>query len=134
MKASIKIIQWSARVLCILAILFISMFALDAFNPEKTTWQQITDFLIHLVPSFVLIIVLTIAWKRERIGGILLILIGLGFSPFIFIHNYNMNKSLWMSLLIILIIIIPFVIAGVLFIWSHNMKKKKRLSNSAQKD
>ena len=50
MKASIKIIEWSARVLCILVILFISMFALDAFNPEKTTWQQITDFLYRSRP------------------------------------------------------------------------------------
>jgi peptidoglycan/LPS O-acetylase OafA/YrhL len=110
------------------------MFALDALNPEKTTWQQITDFLIHLIPSFVLIIVLIIAWKRERIGGILLILIGLGCSPFIFIHNYNMNASVWMSLFIILVITMPFAIAGVLFIWSHKMKKKNRLSNSTQND
>jgi hypothetical protein len=126
MKVSIKLIHWLPRIICILAILFISMFALDAFNPEKTIWQQIGDFLIHLIPSFVLIIILIIAWKREFIGGIIFTLIGLGFSPFIFIYNYNMNQSVWMSLFIILIVTIPYVTAGILFILSHKMKKWKR--------
>ena len=126
MKTNIRVIYWMPRIMCILAILFISMFALDAFNPEKTIWQQIGDFLIHLIPSFVLIIILIIAWKREFIGGIIFTLIGLGFSPFIFIHNYNMNLSVWMSLFIILIVTIPFVIAGILFKLSHKMKKWKR--------
>ncbi len=124
MKVSIKVIHWLPRIICILAILFVSMFALDAFNPEKTTWQQIGDFLMHLIPSFVLIIFLIFAWKREMIGGIIFTLIGLGFSPFIFIHNYNMNQSVWLSLMIILIITMPFVIVGILFIMSHRMKKK----------
>lgn len=124
MKLSIKIMHYLPRIICMLAILFISMFALDAFNPEKTIWQQIGDFLIHLIPSFVLIIFLIIAWKREFIGGIIFILIGLIFSPFIFIHNYNINQSLCMSLMIILIITMPFIIVGILFIVSHRMKKK----------
>lgn len=130
MNVSIKIIHWLPRILCILAILFISLFALDAFNPEKTFWQQIGDFLMHLIPSFVLIIFLIIAWKREFIGGILFILIGLGFSPFIFMHNYKMNQSVWMSLMIILMITIPFIIIGILFIVSHNMKKKNLSSST----
>jgi hypothetical protein len=109
------------------------MFALDAFNPEKTIWQQIGDFLMHLIPSFVLIIFLIIAWKREFIGGIIFTLIGLGLSPFIFMHNYNMNQSVWMSLMIILIITMPFVIVGILFIVSHRMKKKN-LSSSTKNE
>ena len=125
MKVSIKIIHWLPRIICMLAILFISVFALDAFNPEKIIWQQIGDFLMHLIPSFVLIVFLIIAWKREFIGGILFMLIGLGFSPIIFIHNYNMNQSVWMSLIIILMITIPFIIVGILFIVSHKIKKKK---------
>lgn len=130
MKVSIKIIHWLPRIICILAILFISMFALDAFNPERTIWQQISDFLMHLIPSFVLIIFLIIAWKREFIGGIIFVLIGLGFSPFIFMHNYNMNQSVWMSLMIILIITMPFIVVGILFFVSHRMKRKNLSSST----
>ena len=129
MKVSLKLVHWTPRIICILAILFVSIFAFDAFNSEKTIWQQIGDFLIHLIPSFVLTILLIIAWKREFIGGIIFILIGLVFSPFIFVHNYNMNQSVWMSLMIILMITMPFVIAGILFIVSYKMRKKKPSSS-----
>lgn len=128
MKVRIKLIHWLPRILCMAAILFISVFVLDAFNPEKTVWEQIGDFVIHLIPSFVLIIFLLIAWKREFIGGILFILIGIGFSPFIFLHNYKMNQSVWMSLMVILLITVPFIVVGILFLVSHKMKKKKRSS------
>ena len=79
---------------------------------------------MHLIPSFGLIILLIVAWKWELIGGIIFALIGLGFSPFIFIHNYRMNQSVWMSLSVILMITVPFIIVGILFILSHRMKNK----------
>lgn len=132
MKTKLKLIQWTPRVICILTILFISIFALDAFDAEKTIVQNIVDFLIHLIPSFVLALFLIIAWKREFIGGLLFILVGFIFSPFIFTHNYNMNQSVWMSLFIILITTMPFLIAGILFIVSNTMKKKN-LSSSIKK-
>lgn len=128
MKKSIRLLHWSPRIICILAILFISMFAIDAFGPEKTIWQQLADFTIHLIPSFALLVILFIAWKWEFIGGIIFILIGLGLSPFVFMLNYDMNNSISMSLGIILVINIPFVVVGGLFILSHFKKKKNLLS------
>ena len=124
MKSSIAIVHWLPRILCVAAIFFISLFALDAFAPGLTFWQQIGAFLIHLVPSFILLALLILAWKWELIGGIIFILIGLGFSPFIYTHNYAMNHSVWMSISIILIITFPFVVVGILFIVSHFMKKR----------
>lgn len=125
MKTSIKIIYWIPRIICILAILFISMFALDSFDPKLTIWQQIGGFLIHLIPSFILALFLIIAWKWELASGIILALTGIGFTPFIFIHNFQMNHSIGMSLLIILMITFPFVIVGGLFITGHFLKKKQ---------
>lgn len=119
MKKSTKVLYWSPRVLAILAILFVSLFALDAFHPGKPLTQQLADFLIHLIPSFVLLAVLLLAWKRELAGGIIFALIGLIMSPVVFMHNYRMNNSIGMSLFVILIITIPFLVVGGLFIWSH---------------
>lgn len=124
MKKSIKIFHWLPRIICILAILFISLFAVDAFKPGLTIWQQLGAFVIHLIPSFVLLAFLIIAWKWEYIGGILFIIIGVAASPWVFTHNYEMNHSVWLSLGIIMVITIPFVIVGVLFIMSHFLKKK----------
>ncbi len=116
--------HWTPRVLCILAILFVSMFALDSFSPDYTIWQQLKAFFIHLIPTYILILFLIIAWKWEIIGGFMLIIVALGFTPFIYTHNYAMNHSVWMSLSIILMINFPFVITGGLFILSHFLKKK----------
>ena len=123
MKKSIKIFHWLPRIICILAILFVSLFAADAFVPELTIWQQLVAFIIHLIPSFILLAFLIVAWKWEYIGGIIFIIIGLGLSPFLFVHNYKMNDSIWISLGIIFSITIPFVIVGILFIVSHFRKK-----------
>jgi hypothetical protein len=134
MKISTKLLHWLPRILCILAILFISLFALDAFDPKLTFWEQITGFIIHLIPSFLLMLILLLAWKKELIGGIVFTIIGLGFSPLVFMHNFRMNHSVWMSLSIIALITIPFTIVGILFIMSHYRKKRvlKDFKNPSQ--
>ncbi|MEI6681390.1 MAG: hypothetical protein WCO44_02120 [Bacteroidota bacterium] len=126
MKTSIKIIHWAPRILCILAILLISMFALDAFDERRTIWQQLEAFAIHLIPTYVLVLFLVIAWKWELIGGSILIILALGLTPFIYSHNYNMNHSVGWSLFIIMMINFPFILTGGLFIISHFMKLKNR--------
>ncbi len=120
-----RFIYWLPRILCIIAILFISVFALDAFQPELTVWQQIQAFSMHLIPSFVLLLILIIAWKWELAGGIVFLIIGIGLSPLVFMHNYRMNGSIGMSLMIIATITFPFILVGVLFILGHLNKRKK---------
>ena len=84
------------RILSILAIAFVCLFALDSFDHGSIS-EQIQAFLIHMIPSFILMIILAIAWRRELIGGILYILIGIILSTFIFIHNYRMNNLFLIS-------------------------------------
>jgi len=129
MKTSIKLLHWTPRVLVILAILLVSMFAFDSFSPERTLWQNTFAFLMHLLPSFVLIAILVVAWKWEKVGGIILTIVGIVLSGLIFMLNFKRNHSVWMSLLIVLMVCIPFVVAGVLFIVS-DYKKKKELQGS----
>lgn len=123
MKISIKIWHWTPRILCILGILFVSLFALDAFDSNLTIWQQIGSFLIHLIPTFILLGILLVAWKWEKVGGIILIVLGLIFSFLVFRMNYKMNNSVWMSIGVIASITIPFVVTGILFVISHFKKK-----------
>jgi prolipoprotein diacylglyceryltransferase len=125
METSVKLLHWIPRILVILAILFVSMFALDSFSSERTLWQNAGAFLMHLVPSFVLTGILIVAWKWEKIGGIILTVVGIVLSILVFMLNFKRNHSLWMSLLIVLMICIPFVVAGVLFIISDYRKRKE---------
>ena len=125
MSTTIKILHWTPRILCILAILFISMFAADAFQPELTLWQQISGFLIHLLPSYLLIALLWVAWKWELIGGIIWTLFGLVTTPLVWNINYSMNHSVATTLGVIMAITFPFILIGILFIASHYAKKRQ---------
>lgn len=107
-----------------MAILFVSMFALDSFAPGLTIWEQIGGFLIHLIPTYILLAALFVAWNWEKIGGIILMTIGLGLSPFVFSMNWQRTGSIWVALGIVLVINIPFVMVGALFIISNYLKKK----------
>ena len=122
-----KTLLWLPRILCIVAILFVSMFALDAFEPGVPFSQQLLGFLIHLIPSFVLTIMLVIAWKWELTGGILFIITGLGLSPFVYMLNYNRTHSVGISLGIILMITFPFVVVGLLFLLNHYLHRARKI-------
>ena len=84
MKTYVKVIHWLPRIICMLAILFVSLFAADAFDHGDTIWQKLGAFLMHLIPSFILLAFLIVAWKWELIGGIIFTVIGLGLSPVVF--------------------------------------------------
>jgi hypothetical protein len=120
-----KILHWLPRILCIAAILFVSMFALDAFRPGIPFWQQTGDFLMHLMRSFILTIILAIAWKRELAGGILFTAIGVVMTPFIFNLNHTRNQfSVAESINVVLMICFPFIVVGVLFMLSYFKSRK----------
>jgi hypothetical protein len=86
------------KILSVLLLLFVSVFALDVFNSPQ--WPL--ALLMHLLPSFVLLVLTIIAWKRPRVGGILFILVGLVTQILLFKNS--------------LIIALPMAIIGVLFL------------------
>ena len=68
---------WTPRVLCILFAVFISVFALDVFSEGYGFGETILALLIHLIPTFLVVIALVIAWRREMVGVILFIALAL---------------------------------------------------------
>lgn len=134
MKSSLKLFHWLPRIICIVAILFVSLFALDAFEHGKSTRQQLTDFFMHMIPSLILLVFLLVAWKWELAGGIIFTVIGISMSPVIFLHNYRVNHySIAECINVILMITFPFIVVGVLFIISHFKKKKYQLNTNTPK-
>lgn len=74
-----KILYWTPRILTIVFILFLALFAFDVFEGEQSLIKKLTGFLIHLLPNFVLILLLILAWKREWIGAIAFTLAGIAY-------------------------------------------------------
>ena len=114
---ALKILYWFPRILAILAILFMMMFALDAFGGDEPFGRQLLGFLVHNIPAFVLIIVLVIAWKYEIIGGVIFILLSVAMA--IYFKSFSGNSGS-------LIIITPFLITGILFILYQVLSGKSK--------
>jgi len=130
MKSSRGVLFWSPRVLCIVAILFISLFALDAFNSNETIWRQTGDFVIHLIPTFILLGLLIIGWKWELTGSVLFVIAGLLLSVLIFYHNYVVNHfTIRQCIEAVLLLGVPFVLVGLLF-YFHYKKDHRRQQHS----
>jgi hypothetical protein len=107
-----KFLLWAPRLFAIAFILFISLFALDAFEGDVPLWEKLLGFLIHLVPSFVLIGVLLIAWRFPLVGG--LFFIGAGIF-----YVIAMPK---VDLIAFLLISGPAFLTGGLFLAQHFIK------------
>ena len=72
MNASAKrVLFWTPRILYILFAIFLSVFALDVFSEGYGFWQTIGALLLHLVPTFIVVIALLIGWRWEWVGAAL---------------------------------------------------------------
>lgn len=100
-----KALTISARTVAILGIGFISLFALDVFGIEAPPLEIALGLLIHLIPSFVLVGILVIAWRWPLAGGALFLLVAA--LPVVFLSN-----PLWVNALLAA----PFGLAGILFV------------------
>ena len=104
-------IAWTARIFSILFTLFITMFAFDVFTEGASLKEMIIGFTMHLIPTFVLIFVLAVAWKHKLPGGILYIAASLLFVI--------MTKA------VAVILYVPVFVIGLLYIISWYKEKHK---------
>jgi len=107
---------WLPRVAAIIYIVFISIFALDAFSKDFSLFENIIAFVIHLIPSFILLALTIIAWKWQKLGGLLLIV-----ASIIFTFFFKSYREFWGFV----IITIPILLLGLLFIILRPSQKNK---------
>jgi hypothetical protein len=108
-----KIVKWAPRILSILFIIFISLFALDVFA-EFSFWKAILAFVIHLIPSYILILALILAWKRPFLGALSYFLIAIFFT--VFFNTYS-------DLIVFFLISGPPLLLGILYLLSYYSSK-----------
>jgi hypothetical protein len=58
------------RILGLLFAAFISLFALDVFGEGYGFWETIAALFIHLIPTWILLAILALAWRWELIGAV----------------------------------------------------------------
>jgi hypothetical protein len=111
-----KRLYWLPRVLAILYIAFLTLFALDVFDSSTGFFQIAIALFMHLIPNFVLIIALILAWRNE-IFGWAFIALGIIFAIF-FLKNLNIYAFIF--------IILPILVIGALFLWNYYSKKGRK--------
>jgi len=112
-----KILFWSPRIICILFAVFISIFALDVFEENKELRDIIIGLAIHLIPTFLIIVLLILSWKWEWIGGIFFIALGILYIVFAY------GKF---PLSVYFIISGPLFVVGALFLMNWFWRKEIR--------
>ena len=114
-----RVLFWTPRVLGILFAILLSAFALDVFSEGYGLWQTIGALLLHLVPTFIVVIALVIAWRWEWVGAILFIALAL------FYLVWSWGRFHWSAYLGISG---PLVLVGVLFLfnWIYRAELRTR--------
>ncbi len=71
-----RLLFWTPRILCLLFAGFISIFALDVFDERHGFWNITLALLIHLIPTWLVLGVLAVAWRWEWVGAVLFTALG----------------------------------------------------------
>jgi hypothetical protein len=114
-----RLLYWTPRVVCIVFAAFISIFAADVFIEGRGFWQTAVALLMHLIPTFVMFTILIVSWRREWIGGILFIAMGILYIAW----AWNKPFGIWSTLLMIAG---PPILIGALFLLNWRYRAELR--------
>ncbi len=116
-KSVERVLRWTPRVMCMIFALFVSIFALDVFGEGLGFWQTIQALLIHLIPTFFIVIVLLISWRWQLVGGVIFSALGILYLV------GSWGRFPWLTYVMISG---PLLLIGVLFLINWAMKSKSR--------
>lgn len=100
-------ILWTPRVLAILLACFLSVFALDVFAEGRPWGETLPALMIHLIPTWLVLLVLVFAWRRPWVGAA-------GFAVLAVAYT----GMAWRHVKWLLVIAAPLVLMAALFYWS----------------
>lgn len=109
-RTSATFLLWGPRITGILLAAFLGLFALDAFDGRPLV-ETLPAFAIHLIPSFLVLAVVAIAWKFEWVGAVAFIGLAVAYTVMV---RWRID---WIAA-----ISGPLTIVGVLFLlsWRHH--------------
>jgi hypothetical protein len=107
MKTQQMLTVWFPRVLVVVYTLFIALLSFDVFQSDASLLENIGGFLMHNIPTFVLIFALYLSWKNPIKGGIAFVVISVVFT--IFFKTYERWDTF-------VLISFPLLLVGALFL------------------
>ena len=116
-----KFLFWLPRIITILFILFISMFALDVFDVNLGFWSMIGGLFMHLIPTIILSLILIIFWKKSIVLGSMWVAFGVWYLA-VMIPNMLKHFEFYYLSWLVMFSGIAFVIAGLFFLENYRRK------------
>lgn len=107
-------VQWVPRIASIVFILFLTLFSLDVFEPERSVSGILVGLLMHNIPVLVLAALTAIAWKRPLVGGVSFIFAGILYVSLVFLQGVRGGLD-WKIALVWMLQLsgIAFVVGGL---------------------
>jgi hypothetical protein len=114
---------WAPRILGLPFAVFIGILAVDVFGAQLGFWSTLLALLIHLIPTWIVLIVLALAWRRGWIGGVVFPALGALYLVMLW------GKFHWSAYLVI-----PgsLVLLGILFL--TEWLSRRTYTDPAQRD
>jgi hypothetical protein len=127
MEESVKrLLFWTPRILCVSFAFFVSLFALDVFGAGYGFFETILAFLIHLIPTGMILIALVVSWRWEWIGAIAFTALGVSYIVTFWDREFSWSVYVMMSG--------PLFLLGILFLinWLYRKQLRAGSQNGAQ--
>lgn len=98
-----KIIHWAPRIAALLIIFFVGLFSLDVFGTGAPALEVLVGFLMHNLPSIIMLVLLIVAWKRPVVGFVAFLIAAAAFTV-LFVRDIYALPNLLLFVLPILLI------------------------------
>lgn len=108
-----RLVAWAPWTLSILFAAFIALFALDVFTETQGFRQTAAALLVHLIPTWIVLAVLAISWRREWVAGLIFPALAVLYVALFF------GRFHWS---VYLIIAGPLVVIGALFLVNWRLR------------
>jgi hypothetical protein len=113
-----RFLFWAPRILCIAFAVFVSLFALDVFGEGYDFFETILAFLIHLIPTGIILVTLVVSWRWEWIGSIAFTTLAVAYMVIFRDREFGWFTYMIMSG--------PFFLLGILFLINWLCHKQPR--------
>jgi hypothetical protein len=86
-QTTMRLVHWAPRVCGVLMAAFLALFALDAFDGRSFV-AALPYFAVHLIPTFIVLAIVAVAWRVEWFGGAAFLAVALAYALMV---NWRMD-------------------------------------------
>lgn len=83
-----RFVYWTPRIASLLLVVMFVLLSFDVFTPDATAGEMAVGFVMHNIPTLVLIAFVWLAWRFELVGAIVF-----GLLSLFFIRQFVMSSG-----------------------------------------